>query len=96
MAGKYFDWNDAKSLQLKARYGISFEEIYAALEEGELLDKIPHPNQKRYPKQQIFIVKVGSYAFLVPFVEDKEKIFLKTLYPSRKFTKKYLTKGGKS
>lgn len=92
MNGKYFDWNDAKNLQLKAKHGIGFDEIYIALEERQLLDIIPHPNQKRYAGQKIFVVKIDSYAFLVPFVEDDEKIFLKTLYPSRKFTKKYLTK----
>ena len=91
---KRFDWNDAKNLQLKVKQGIGFDEVYAALEDGGLLDNIPHPNQKRYPAQRIFIIEIDNYAFLVPFVEDEEKIFLKTLYPSRKFTKKYLTKGG--
>lgn len=92
---KQLQWNEAKNLQLKARHGIGFDEIYVALEEGDLLDKIPHPNQERYPNQQILVIKVISYVFLVPCVEDEEKIFLKTLYPSRKFTKKYSTKGGK-
>jgi len=89
---KYFDWNDSKNLQLKAKHGIGFDEIYAALEEGKLLDNIPHPSQKRYPGQRIFVVRISSYAFLVPYVEDEEKIFLKTLYPSRKFTRKYIMK----
>jgi len=87
---KYFDWNDAKNLELKARYGVSFEEILAVVEEGQVLDNISHPNRKRYPNPRILVVKVENYAFLVPFVEDEEKVFLKTIYPSRKFTRKYL------
>lgn len=52
-------------------------------------------NVERYPDQKIFIIAFGKYAYSVPFIEDEEKIFLKTIYPSRKFTKKYL-KGGKN
>jgi hypothetical protein len=55
-----------------------------------LLDTIEHPNQQQYPGQKIFIVNVEGYAYLVPFVEDDEMIFLKTIIPSRKMTKEYL------
>lgn len=53
-------------------------------------------NQKQYPGQQILIVEINNYIFLVPFVEDDEKIFLKTIYPSRRFTRIYLSKGDES
>ncbi len=59
-----------------------------------LLDTIEHPNKKKYQNQRIFIVEINDYAYLVPFVEDERIIFLKTIIPSRKMTKKYL--GGKS
>ncbi len=86
---KYYDWNALKSSKLQAERGICFEDIVAAIDGNKLLDTILHPNQQRYQGQQIFIVEVEEYVFLVPFVEDEEKIFLKTIYPSRKFTTKY-------
>jgi len=41
-------------------------------------------------KELTFIVNMGNYAYLVPFVEDEAGIFLKTIIPSRKATRKYL------
>lgn len=87
---KRLDWNEAKNTWLKIERGVSFEDIQAAIEEGSLLDNIAHPNQKRSPKQRLLVVLVENYVFLVPFVEDDEKLFLKTIYPSRKFTRLYL------
>lgn len=87
---KYFDWDEEKNRKLQARRGISFEEIKVAIESGKLLDTFNHPNQKGYPNQKIMVVQINDYAFLVPFIEDEEKVFLKTIIPSRKATKKYL------
>lgn len=86
---KYYDWNAVKNTKLLAERGFCFEDIVAAFDEDRLLDTILHPNQKRYPGQKIFIVEVNEYILLVPFVENDEKVFLKTIYPSRKFTMKY-------
>ena len=63
-----------------------------AIDEGSILNIVEHPNKKKYPNQKLFIVDINNYAYLVPFVEDKEKIFLKTIIPSRKATKKYIIK----
>jgi hypothetical protein len=87
---KYFDWNTIKNIKLMAERGICFEDIVAALGDGRWLDTVNHPKQSSYPGQKILIVEVNNYVFLVPFVEDNEKIFLKTIYPSRKFTIKYI------
>ncbi len=87
---KIFDWNDEKNKQLKCERGVTFEEIVYYLTHDGVLDTIEHPNQKRYPGQRIFIINIEGYAYLVPFVEDEEWIFLKTLIPSRKMTKLYL------
>jgi len=38
----------------------------------------------------MYILNINDYAYLVPFVEKEEEIFLKTIIPSRKATKKYL------
>lgn len=91
---KYFDWNKDKNKLLKVERDISFEEVYIAIESGELLDILKHPNQKKYPNQKIFVVNINNYIYLVPFIEDETRIFLKTIIPSRKATKRYLVKGG--
>ena len=49
-----------------------------------------HPNIKKYPKQEMYVIEIDSYIYLVPFVKEKNYIFLKTIFPSRKATKKYL------
>lgn len=87
---KYFDWDPVKSEKLQKERGVTFEEVLIAIDEGRLLDIVEHPNQTRYPGQKVCIVEVQEYAYIVPFVEDEEKIFLKTIIPSRKATKKYL------
>ena len=87
---KYFDWSKEKNELLKLERGISFEEVYIAIESGGLLGKVSHPNPKKYPGQKMFVVNISNYVYLVPFVEDEGKVFLKTIIPSRKATKKYL------
>jgi uncharacterized DUF497 family protein len=91
---KLFDWNHEKNQWLKDERGIVFEDIVYHLNHGGLLDVMDHPNQARYPGQRIFIVNAEGYAFIVPFVEDDEAIFMKTIIPSRKMTRLYL--GGDS
>lgn len=92
---KYFDWNQDKNEWLIRERGISFEAIVVAVEEGGILDIVEHSNKRRYPNQRVFIVKFQEYAYLVPFVEDEEKVFLKTIIPSRKATEKYITSNKK-
>ena len=87
---KYIDWDEEKNEQLKQEREISFADILNAIGEGNLLDIVEHPNKNRYPNQKFFIVAIDNYAYLVPFVEDEEKIFLKTIIPSRKATKQYI------
>jgi uncharacterized DUF497 family protein len=87
---KQFDWNDEKNAILKKERNLSFEEIVFHITHGGLLDVIQHPNKEKYPTQKMFVVNVEDYVCLIPFVEDDEIIFLKTIFPSRKMTKKYL------
>jgi uncharacterized DUF497 family protein len=91
---KYFSWNEEKNELLKEERQISFEDVVFYIEQGFLLDVLEHPNQEKYKGQKIFVVQIEDYAYLVPFVEDGHEIFLKTIIPSRKATKKYL-KGSK-
>jgi uncharacterized DUF497 family protein len=86
----YFSWNHEKNEQLVRERGISFEEVVFHIERGDVLDVLEHPNDERYPEQRLFVVAVDDYAFLVPFVESEEELFLKTIIPSRKATKRYL------
>jgi len=85
-----YNWNNDKNLFLKETRGISFEQIVVLIEEGNLLDILEHPNREKYAYQKILIVKVDEYIYAVPFVEDRGERFLKTIIPSRKYTKKYL------
>jgi uncharacterized DUF497 family protein len=90
---KPFRWNPEKSAALKAGRGISFEDIVVAIESGGLVDILAHPNQPRYPNQRVLVVACGGYVHLVPFVEEGDHFFLKTVIPSRKATRDYLKKG---
>jgi|GEM_PF-32305 len=90
---KTFSWNREKNEKLKETRGITFGEIVDALLENGLLEIVAHPNREKYPNQKILVVLVRDYCYLVPFIETEEEIFLKTIVPSRKYTKKYI-KGG--
>ena len=87
---KAFAWSSEKNELLKEERGISFEEIVLNIQLGNEVDIFDHPNQERYSGQKISVVLVETYAYLVPFVENEEEIFLKTIIPSRKATKQYI------
>ena len=87
---KYYNWDPSKNEKLKAERNISFEEIVFHIERGDEVDVFEHPNQERYPGQKISVVLIESYVYLVPYVESETEIFLKTIIPSRKATKKYV------
>jgi len=86
----YYKWNYEKNERLRAERGLSFEQVILHIERGDLIDVIEHPNQSKYPNQQMLVVKIRDYAYLVPFIEDEEGKFLKTIIPSRKATREYL------
>ena len=89
---KPFRWNHAKNESLKTERSISFEEIVLAIEADGLLDELRNPNPDKYPNQFVFVVALDDYAFLVPYVEEADYYFLKTIIPSRKATRDYLLK----
>ncbi len=90
---KPFRWNSEKNEALKADRGVSFESVVVAIESGGLLDILTHPNPAKYPRQRILVVAADNYVFLVPFVEEEDYFFLKTIIPSRKATRDYLSQG---
>ncbi|MGH8001314.1 MAG: BrnT family toxin [Brasilonema sp.] len=87
---KSLHWNPQKNIQLIQERGVSFEAVELAIAQGYLLDILKHPNSEKYPNQRIFVIKIDNYAYVVPFVEDNESIFFKTIIPSRKMTRLYL------
>ena len=82
----HYKWNKEKNERLKTERGISFEQIIMHIERGDVLDIVAHPNQKKYPNQQLLVVEINDYVYLVPFVENENGKFLKTIIPSRKAT----------
>lgn len=90
---KYCDRNDEKNEMLKKTRGVSFEQVELAIALGDLIDRVTHPSPAKYPNQKVFLVKIEDYIYSVPYVEDNEKVFLKTIIPNRKATKEYF--GGK-
>jgi len=87
---KTYSWSAEKNVLLMRDRGISFEEIVVNIQHGNEVDIFEHPNQQRYPGQKISVVLVDSYAYLVPYVENENELFLKTIIPSRKATRQYL------
>ena len=86
---KPFRWPPDKNEKLKAGRGLTFEQMVVAIESGGLLDVVVHPNRAKYPWQQVFVVSCEGYVYLLPFVEEDDHYFLKTIIPSRKATREY-------
>lgn len=87
---KCLNWSYEKNEILKAKRGISFDEIAFLIESGQILGIEENPGRSN---QKIYILEIENYAFIVPFVERDNEIFLKTAFPSRKHTKRYGLKG---
>ena len=84
---KVYSWNSEKNELLQKERGVSFEEIVLNIQLGNEVAVYDHPNARRYSNQKISVVLIEDYAYLVPYVEDKDQIFLKTIIPGRKATK---------
>ena len=91
---KPFRWSVEKNALLQQEWGLSFEQITVAVESGGLLDIVAHPNAERYPRQRIMVVVIDDYAYLVPYVEEEDHLFLKTIIPSRKATRDFIAAKG--
>ena len=85
-----YQWDDTKNAVLKKTRGVTFEQVVMHIELGDVLDVVEHPNKVKYPNQQVLVVNMNDYAYAVPFVEQGDERFLKTIVPSRKLTRKYL------
>ena len=85
-----FDWSDEKNEMLERTRQVCFEDVVVCIQNGDVLNVIRHPNRKRYPNQNMIVLNVGGYVWLVPYVKAKGVRFLKTIIPSRKATREYL------
>lgn len=86
-----YEYSEEKNKKLIHERHISFEEVIAALDNGQLLDVFEHPKKDKYPNQKMYVVQVNYCVYIVPFIEkDENTVFLKTVFPSRKAKKKYL------
>ncbi len=92
--GYRIDFSEAKNLLLKETRGTGFEDVIVAIEKKQILGDMKHRN-KKYVHQRILVIKREEYVYAVPYVIDLKRkvIFLKTVYPSRVLTDKYM-KGG--
>jgi len=85
-----FIWDPDKNAELNALYGFGFERLLVALSEGALLADRTHPNTARYGHQKQLIVEIEGYAWIAPFVQQEDTVFLKTMFPSRKAKRLFL------
>jgi hypothetical protein len=86
---KVFRWDNAKNERLKAIRGVSFEEIIQSKYLGIEL-------HRRRKNQMIMLFKYKRYVWVVPCVIEEGYVFLKTAFPSRKYTKRYKRGGVKN
>ncbi len=88
-----FEFCPEKNKLLQKTRDISFEDIIEEIECWKnILDIIPHSNQKKYKLQFLFIIKMKWYVYSVPFVKEGNNVFLKTIFPDRRLLKKYAAK----
>ena len=77
-----FRWSEIKNKRLKKLRNITFNEILNA----KLILDYSHP---KIENQRLMLFEYKNYIWVVPYVEEKNYNFLKTIYPSRKLTQKY-------
>ena len=87
-----FNWNEKKNKELKKKRNISFEEIIICISEGKMVKVMRHPNKIKFPNQYLYLIEYKKYIYVVPFIinEKEKEIFLKTIYPSREYTKQFI------
>lgn len=87
-----FVWDEEKNRVLKEGRGVSFEMVLQAMEDNRLLDVLEHPNKDRYGGQRMYVVEIDRYAYIVPFEDKDDERILKTIFPSRRYTRLYISR----
>lgn len=85
------EYNEDKNRLLKATRGVCFDDVIELIKKDQNIKDVRHHNLNRYQKQRIFVLSINNYTYAVPYVIDlkKKTVFLKTIYPSRKYRKSY-------
>jgi hypothetical protein len=79
---KEFRWSEEKNKELKIARGVSFEQLL----DSKFIGIVEHPAREH---QQLMLIEYKGYVWVVPFISGKRYYFLKTAFPSRKYTQKY-------
>lgn len=77
---KEIRWDLEKIQKLKLERGVSFEEIIRC----RLLGALQHPKRTN---QKLLLFERENYIWVIPYVQKRDELFLKTLFPSRKYTR---------
>ena len=88
---KVFDWDNEKNKKSIRERNISFEAIVSLIESGNIIATVT--GKGKYARQKQFIIEMSKCIYILPFVEDEQKVFLKTIIRSRRLTKKFLSGG---
>jgi hypothetical protein len=83
-----YAFDPQKNAWLIRERAIGFEQIIALIESSKLIQVLDHPNAEKYPNQLLYEVDVDGYVHVVPVVREGRILFMKTIYPSRKATRK--------
>ena len=84
---KKIKWDEEKNKILKKERGVSFEEIL----DSTFLGVEKHRSRAN---QMVLLYEYEKYIWVVPCVVEAKYIFLKTMFPSRKYTKMFESKKG--
>ena len=87
---KFLNWSPEKNEIIKRERGLAFEEIAYLIRSENILDIKKNP---AYSNQKLYILELDGCAVVVPAVKTENEIFLKTAFPSRKYTKLYGLEG---
>jgi len=79
---KEFRWDEDENKFLKQERGVSFEEIL----DSKFIGAERHPTRKN---QMVLKFEYKKYIWIIPCVIEDKFIFLKTIFPSRKYTKMF-------
>jgi len=80
-----YDFDKSKNELLIKERGISFYQVIETIAEKGILLNIEHPNKIKFPNQFMLVIEYDNYTYCIPYVKDKDKIFLKTIFPNRDF-----------
>jgi len=78
---KKYSYNSEKNALVLAKREISLEKIVDEIVNGNAVDIKKHPNQEKYPNQELIYVVIDEKLYIVPCVrESEDSIFLKTVF----------------